>query len=209
MFAECLWSAEDCVIESLLYSNLSRDRFDNHKLLSTLNKLKDQSAKQPGSYMQQLVGLDGRSPSTSQLLKMVNIMEAYVTVCRTTDTAGMSGVIDDVDVNRINDWSKRMNSTSHAKAEQGYRRYMYRKPRKTTDDDLFFQGSKKYRKTADGALLSGESSDILNFYKIYNSSHILEPKHFMAELRFPPQVVISRRTDRSVRLDVQCVAQYD
>jgi hypothetical protein len=49
VFAECLWSTEDCVVESLLYGNLSRDRVENYKLLKTLKKLKGQSKRQPGS----------------------------------------------------------------------------------------------------------------------------------------------------------------
>lgn len=101
MFAECLWSTKDCVVESLLYGNLSRDRINIYKLLMNLKNFKDQSANQPGIYMQQLVGLDARSPSASQLLKMVNIIEAYVARCRTTDTARISGVIEDVCANRI------------------------------------------------------------------------------------------------------------
>ena len=57
VFAECLLSTEDCVLQSVLYGNLARDRVGNSKLLSALQKLKTQSELQPGIYMQQLVDL--------------------------------------------------------------------------------------------------------------------------------------------------------
>jgi vacuolar-type H+-ATPase subunit H len=167
VFAECLWSTEDCVVEFLLYGNLSRDRVENYKLLKTLKKLKGQSKRQPGIYMQQLVGVNGRSPSASQLLKMVDIMEAYVTGCRTTDTARTRGIINDTTANKIDNWLKLMNDIPLEKTEQGYRRYMDSKPRKTTDE----------------ALLSRGSSDASNFHETYSVSRVLETKRFMAELR--------------------------
>jgi hypothetical protein len=101
VLAECLWSTEDCATESLLYDNLSRNRVDNYKPLSTLKKLEEQSQHQPEIYMQQLVSGNGRSPSAVQLLKILDIMEAYIAGCRTRDTAGTSGVIDDVAANKI------------------------------------------------------------------------------------------------------------
>ena len=98
---------------------------------------------------------------------MVDIMEAYVAGCRTKDTAGMSGSIDDAAANKINNWSKLLNDIPLEKTEQGHRRYMNSKPRKATDD----------------ALLSRVSSDVPDVDETYSVSHVLETKHFMTELR--------------------------
>lgn len=162
MLAECLWSTEDCATESLLYDNLSRNRVDNYKPLSTLKKLEEQSQHQPEIYMQQLVSGNGRSPSAGQLLKILDIMEAYIAGSRTRDTAGMSGVIDDVAANKIDKWAKRKKSIPSARTEQGYRRYMKRRPRKTTDDALLSQSSITPPKTTNDALLSRDTSNVSN-----------------------------------------------
>ena len=92
-------------------------------------------------------------------------MEAYVTGCRTTDTARMSGVTNGVAANSIDNWSKRMEKTPPAKTKKGYRRYMYKKPRKTTDDGVLSRATNKPRKAADNAFLSLAATDVPNVYE--------------------------------------------
>ncbi|OSS49206.1 hypothetical protein B5807_05402 [Epicoccum nigrum] len=105
---------------------------------------------------------NGRSPSAGQLLKILDIMEAYIAGSRTRDTAGTSGVIDDVAANKIDKWAKRKKSIPSARTEQGYRRYMKRRPRKTTDDALLSQSSITPPKTTNDALLSRDTSNVSN-----------------------------------------------
>ncbi|KAJ8114329.1 hypothetical protein OPT61_g3759 [Boeremia exigua] len=75
---QCFLSTDKRITESVLYGNLALDRRSDRRLQVTLEETALQSRLQAGIYYQQFVDLDSRSPSVTHLLKMADIMEAYI-----------------------------------------------------------------------------------------------------------------------------------
>lgn len=67
---ECLLSTKKPLMESILYSNIAKDKRRDNKLRIVLDKLEWQAKNQPGIYLQQLVDHNGESSNTAMLEKM-------------------------------------------------------------------------------------------------------------------------------------------